>query len=52
VRVTDVQATVARATALGGSIILRHDNVAILADPSGAAIGVQEHEAETKGGQS
>jgi predicted enzyme related to lactoylglutathione lyase len=43
VRVTDIKATVARATALGGSIILRQADVAILADPSGAAIGVQEH---------
>lgn len=43
VRVDDVDHIVKQATSLGGNLILRVGDVAILTDPTGAAIGVQHH---------
>jgi predicted enzyme related to lactoylglutathione lyase len=40
--VEDLDAVIARAEDLGGRLVLRVDDVAVLADPSGAAIGVQQ----------
>jgi predicted enzyme related to lactoylglutathione lyase len=40
--VEDLDAIIARAVALGGQLVLRVDDVAVLADPTGAAIGVQQ----------
>ena len=48
IRVTDVHATVAKAVALGGRVIMaprddvRNATVAIIADPTGAALTVQQ----------
>ena len=42
VRVDDLDVAIARARSLGGWLVLRLDDVAVLADPTGAAIGVQQ----------
>ncbi len=48
VRVADIEAVIAKTTALGGRVILaprpdlRNGTVAIIADPTGAAVGVQQ----------
>ena len=48
VRVSDINAVIARTTELGGRVILaprpdlRNGTVAIIADPTGAAVGVQQ----------
>ncbi len=41
VRVDDLGETIRRATKLGGILILRHENVAVIADPSGGVFGIQ-----------
>jgi predicted enzyme related to lactoylglutathione lyase len=58
IRVTSVSDTVARVSALGGQVLLAPDaklldgKVAVVADPTGAAIGVMEWSAEQlKGGR-
>jgi len=47
--VKDVEQTIKRAKKLGGSLIIRTDNVAVLADPAGGVFGIQ---GPAKGGQS
>jgi len=42
VQVADVDATIARATELGGRVLVRGARLAILQDPRGAAIGVEQ----------
>lgn len=42
VRVADVERTAQRATSAGGFVLLRQGDVAVLLDPSGAALGVQQ----------
>lgn len=41
VKVDDLDETIRRATKLGGILILRHENVAVIADPSGGVFGIQ-----------
>ena len=41
IRVSDISETIKRAAQLGGILLLRHGNTAILKDPVGAAIGIQ-----------
>jgi predicted enzyme related to lactoylglutathione lyase len=45
VRVGNVGRTVERAREQGGSVLLQREDLAILIDPTGAAIGVQRHSA-------
>jgi predicted enzyme related to lactoylglutathione lyase len=42
VRVMDLAATIASARRLGGRLLIEHDDVAVLLDPTGAAFGIQE----------
>jgi len=41
VRVDDLEGTISQAEKLGGILILRIENVAIITDPSGGAFGIQ-----------
>lgn len=41
VKVDDLEDTISRAEKLGGILLLRTDNVAIIADPSGGVFGIQ-----------
>ena len=41
IKVDDLEDTISRAERLGGILILRIENVAIIADPSGGAFGIQ-----------
>jgi predicted enzyme related to lactoylglutathione lyase len=40
-KVADVERSIETARSLGGSLVLKSDNVAVLADPTGAAFGIQ-----------
>ena len=42
IRVKDLAATIATARRLGGRLLIEHDDVAVLLDPTGAAFGIQE----------
>jgi predicted enzyme related to lactoylglutathione lyase len=48
VRVSDVSATIQQAEALGGRLLLRIDDAAMLMDPTGAVVGVQRYGKERK----
>lgn len=41
IKVNDLEGTISQAEKLGGVLILRLENVAIIADPSGSAFGIQ-----------
>jgi predicted enzyme related to lactoylglutathione lyase len=41
IKVDDLMGTISRAQKLGGTILLRTENVAIIADPSGGVFGIQ-----------
>jgi predicted enzyme related to lactoylglutathione lyase len=49
VQVADLDATITRAQQLGGRLFARDDDAAVLIDPAGAAIGVQEWHGEVAG---
>lgn len=42
IRVNDLDVTITKARQLDGRLIYKHDDVAVLADPTGAAFGIQE----------
>lgn len=50
VRVDDVAATTRRAVQLGGTVIARTEDTAVLQDPEGAALGIQEIPSANGGG--
>ncbi len=50
VRVSDVSATIQQAEALGGRLLLRIDDAAMLMDPTGAVVGIQRY-GNGKGGR-